>query len=149
MACSEKQLAAAKRHRTAHPTAAKEATTKWRAANPEKVRAKKRRAHGRMSDEKRAFERVRLQKWRDDNREKERTRSWRKQGLPEPTRPCPENCEICGRAAWLETRAFALDHDHSTGAFRGWLCSPCNTALGLFGDNRQVLEKAIAYLGGA
>lgn len=55
---------------------------------------------------------------------------------------CPEVCEIigCGR------RATCLDHDHLTGKIRGWLCQPCNTALGKFGDNVEGLLNAIAYL---
>lgn len=39
-----------------------------------------------------------------------------------------------------------VDHDHSTGAFRGILCNSCNTALGGFRDNPQILRRAIAYL---
>jgi len=41
---------------------------------------------------------------------------------------------------------LGLDHCHSTGVFRGWLCSKCNAGLGFFGDNLAGLEKAIAYL---
>lgn len=122
------------------------ATARWRAANPEKVLAKKRRQHARMPDAKREKERLRLRQWAKDNRAKERVRSWRKQGLPDPSRPCPDNCEACGRPAHLEIRALALDHDHSTGAFRGWLCWHCNTALGLLGDCRAGLLKALDYL---
>lgn len=130
-----------------NPEKARVAEKRWRQANPAAVNEKKRRAYARMSPEKRAAERERLRQWAKDNPEKARRSGWKKQGLPTPTRPCPENCEVCGRAAWLERRAFALDHNHATGKFRGWLCSACNTALGLFGDNCAVLMKAIAYLG--
>lgn len=125
---------------------AKDANLRWRAKHPEKVKAKKRRAYARLTPEKKEAERLRLRQWAVDNREKERERSWRKQGLPEPTRPRSENCDCCGRPEWLETRAFALEHDHVTGAFRGWLCWHCNTGLGLLGDSVEGLEKALAYL---
>jgi hypothetical protein len=126
--------------------AQKEATTRWRTKNPEKVRAKKRAAYARMTVEQRAAERARLRQWGVENRNKVREHGWRKQGLPSPTSARPENCDSCGRPEWLETRAFALDHDHITGKFRGWLCWHCNTGLGLFGDSVEGLEKALAYL---
>src|SRR5262245_26645039 len=50
-------------------------------------------------------------------------------------------CAICGSLERL-----AVDHDHTTGAVRGALCSNCNVALGLFSDSVQRLESAIAYL---
>ncbi len=65
----------------------------------------------------------------------------RRFGLPEPTRARPELCELgCGRAA------KALDHDHATGAFRGWLCIPCNAGLGFFKDNPDLVAAAERYL---
>jgi hypothetical protein len=51
-------------------------------------------------------------------------------------------CAICG-----DTKSkLCVDHCHSTGRVRGILCTTCNTGLGMFKDNKQVLEKAIAYL---
>jgi len=55
--------------------------------------------------------------------------------------PPPDRCEICEQAGPVQ-----CDHDHGTGAFRGWLCRNCNTALGGLGDNREVLLRALAYL---
>jgi hypothetical protein len=46
----------------------------------------------------------------------------------------------------LVVREFAIDHDHATGDVRGLLCKGCNTALGLFRDNREFLSRAIWYL---
>lgn len=65
-------------------------------------------------------------------------------GMPEPTRPCPDVCELCGDPPGKNR--LALDHDHATGKFRGWLCMKCNTALGMLKDRIDLLHKAIAYL---
>ncbi len=39
-----------------------------------------------------------------------------------------------------------FDHDHQTGAFRGWICYRCNTTLGKVGEDPELLEKMIHYL---
>jgi hypothetical protein len=64
-------------------------------------------------------------------------------GLPEPTYPVPEHCEICGLRSSM---ALCLDHEHLTGMFRGWICSNCNVGLGHFRDNAEALEKAARYI---
>lgn len=46
-------------------------------------------------------------------------------------------------------QSMALDHDHVTGKFRGWICARCNVGLGLLGDNIEGLQAAIAYLNDA
>jgi Recombination endonuclease VII len=68
--------------------------------------------------------------------------------LPEPTRPAPALCESCQRPPIKAGRvvAMCLDHDHSTGAFRGWLCPRCNGAIGWLGDSVDSLRQALAYL---
>jgi hypothetical protein len=50
-------------------------------------------------------------------------------------------CECCGRPAFL----FYLDHCHKTGAFRGWVCNPCNSGFGI-ADDIELLEKRVAFL---
>lgn len=53
------------------------------------------------------------------------------------------HCAICNREVVLVT-----DHCHSTGVVRGRLCVRCNTGLGKFLDDPEMLSKAIEYLGG-
>jgi len=43
---------------------------------------------------------------------------------------------------------LSVDHCHSTGKIRGILCTKCNTGLGSFKDNIELLTKAIQYLKG-
>jgi len=68
-------------------------------------------------------------------------RKWR--GYPEPTRPCPDVCDICRQA---DGKALHLDHCHLTGTFRGWLCSSCNLGIGSFKDSSDTLIAAARYL---
>ena len=60
-------------------------------------------------------------------------------------------CDICQRTQLdAEPNAIRLrlsiDHDHTTGDFRGLLCNSCNTGIGHLMDNVQVLRAAIDYL---
>lgn len=50
-------------------------------------------------------------------------------------------CEVCGNK-----RKLCIDHDHTTGKFRGLLCICCNSALGFAKDNPEILKKLISYL---
>lgn len=56
-------------------------------------------------------------------------------------------CKIC-KAPPLEKR-LSVDHHHDSGAIRGLLCSNCNTGVGMFRDDRAILEAAIRYLAAA
>jgi hypothetical protein len=44
------------------------------------------------------------------------------------------------------SRALNYDHNHETGEFRGWVCMYCNGALGLAGDNPELLRALATYL---
>lgn len=59
--------------------------------------------------------------------------------------PIGQTCEICGSAGRGRLAGVVLDHDHTTGRFRGWLCDRCNRAISAL-DHEDVLRAAIAYL---
>lgn len=113
----------------ADPARRKEATKKWQSDNREKVR-----------EGNRAWVKANPEKHRKLCRESQR----RRKGVPVPTRACPAVCELCGNPP--RKKILAVDHDHATGKFRGWLCWHCNTALGKFGDNLAGVQLALNYL---
>lgn len=105
-------------------------------------------------EHERALARERSRRYRERHPEKaaERFRRWKAknpgywrkgQGLPEPTRPEPLECECCNE---ITAQGLHLDHDHETGEFRGWLCFGCNTALGKLGDNLEGVMRLVRYL---
>lgn len=61
-------------------------------------------------------------------------------------------CAICGEDEPSEHGRtgtkfrLSVDHDHKTGAVRSLLCQKCNRAIGLFGDNPELVQKAVEYL---
>jgi hypothetical protein len=54
-------------------------------------------------------------------------------------------CAICGKPC-VTGRRLAIDHNHKTGMVRALLCTRCNNGLGNFGDDHELLQKAIDYL---
>jgi len=63
-------------------------------------------------------------------------------------------CAICGKplsigpAPNLKYRIFypVVDHNHSTGAIRGLLCSSCNSGIGYLQDRPEICDAAAKYL---
>jgi hypothetical protein len=53
-------------------------------------------------------------------------------------------CAICTRLPGK--RELAVDHDHDTNLIRELLCVSCNLGLGYFGDDPDLLLKAVTYL---
>jgi len=53
----------------------------------------------------------------------------------------PSVCDVCGRGGRI-----CFDHCHNSNIFRGWLCSSCNTVLGLMMDNPTLLRELAGYL---
>lgn len=62
------------------------------------------------------------------------------------------HCPVCLKKFIREHKNdVVLDHSHTDGSIRGWLCSSCNTSIGKFGDDVTVLQRAIEWIsiGGA
>lgn len=55
-------------------------------------------------------------------------------------------CACCSKKANNDGRRLFVDHCHETGEVRGLLCQPCNTAIGLLGDNLEGVKNALSYL---
>lgn len=56
-------------------------------------------------------------------------------------------CPICNKMSIVGVTAnLVVDHDHKTGKGRTWICDSCNTGLGRFKDDIDLLKKVIKYL---
>jgi len=60
--------------------------------------------------------------------------------------PKPDKCEVCGTLGSSQRKGLQYDHNHTTKKFRGWLCTGCNTTLGLVKENPKILKALIKYL---
>jgi hypothetical protein len=56
-------------------------------------------------------------------------------------------CPICKKPSIpFVTANLVIDHDHETGNAREWICDSCNTGLGRFKDNIELMQEALKYL---
>lgn len=53
-------------------------------------------------------------------------------------------CAICGKSSGQ--RRLDIDHCHASGHIRGLLCNRCNQAIGLLGDNHNIIKNALSYI---
>jgi len=119
----------------------------WRKANPDKVGAIYARAEA-----KRKLLPPGTTRCRDKEKEAKRVREYKlrvKFGISseEYERRHKAQGGVCAICQGLSTRRyFDVDHDHHTREFRGLLCSPCNTSLGLLRERVDLFEAAIRYL---
>lgn len=56
------------------------------------------------------------------------------------------SCAICGTHQDDLDYDLYVDHDHDTEEVRGLLCASCNSGLGFFHDDEELLQNAIDYL---
>ncbi len=113
-----------------------EANRAWQAKNPEHAKETwKRAAKKRYTTEER------------------RRRLLKAYGLTEgqyaTMRDRSNGCHICGVAFdpnGGRLHGEHIDHCHRTGKVRGLLCFRCNTAIGSFNDDPEIMKRAIAYV---
>ncbi len=56
-------------------------------------------------------------------------------------------CPICNRKFMRWHKAdVCLDHSHTDGSVRGWICGSCNTSIGKFHDDPNILQKALDWI---
>lgn len=56
-------------------------------------------------------------------------------------------CPICKKRTIAGvTSKVVLEHDHNTGKPGGWICDSCNTGLGRFKDDVELLKSGIEFL---
>lgn len=55
-------------------------------------------------------------------------------------------CYICGIEGGYNNKPLYVDHCHKSGVVRKLLCQHCNSGLGMFKDNPELLTKAVDYL---
>lgn len=92
--------------------------------HPERREAQQRRDYYKKNPEKYAqYAEKRKAKWRAKS--------------AEMVKPCP----LCG-----DIKRLVWDHNHVTGEFRDYICGGCNSGLGYFKDNPELLRKAALYL---
>ena len=85
-------------------------------------------------------------RWRTDTEYREKLYTGRYGLSPDDYRKLVQQqggvCAICRKA----DRALVIDHCHATNVVRRLLCRKCNTGLGQFDDDPDVLRAAAAYL---
>ena len=55
-------------------------------------------------------------------------------------------CPICTKITIAGLSKIVIDHDHKSGEVRGFICESCNTGIGRFKDNIEILQNAIEWL---
>lgn len=59
----------------------------------------------------------------------------------------PFECPVCKKRTIAGvTSKLVLEHNHLTGKVGGWICDSCNTGLGRFKDDVELLKSAIEFL---
>ena len=125
---------------------------RWQRENKDKARI----SRDRYLKKNRGVIAQRTREWRENNPQKlkELRPHWHRKTLYGITREEYEKkmidqdgkCAICSHLPKKDQKKLCVDHCHSTGLFRGLLCQSCNRGIGLIGENKATLIKAIEYL---
>ena len=138
LANQDKLLAAKRLDYASSSEKYKKRTRKYRASNKEKIKEYNQKRPILASEERRASA---LRSRHGMSLEQFLALNARQNGL----------CAICGNPPSPKKKYLSVDHNHALPKGhpkrnRGLLCHLCNSALGLFKDNPEILKKAIAYL---
>jgi 5-methylcytosine-specific restriction endonuclease McrA len=124
----------AKEYRQNHPEQIKLYQKEYRKNNPEKLRKSKKEWNDAHKEEMKEYQKIYNLKSNYGISVEEYENLLAKQN---------GKCAICGN---LFVKTPYVDHDHITGKVRGLLCHQCNSGLGYFKDNLELLNKAVNYL---
>jgi hypothetical protein len=86
----------------------------------------------------------------DCNRKQSRIVKNLKRNYPYPDKYY--QCPICTRnetsilSKSKYKTAFVLEHDHSSGVYRGYVCQDCNTAIARLHDDIESAKRLVEYL---
>ena len=69
----------------------------------------------------------------------------KKWDLKKPKDFNPFTCPICNKTTIAGISKIVLDHNHQTGEVRGYLCESCNTGIGRFDDNLDLLDILLRW----
>ena len=123
-------------------------STRWRAENKDKKAEYNRIYREKNKDKKAEYNRI----YREQNKEK-LAAYMRQYGLAqygltleEYEAMLDEQIGVCAICKTSGEGNLAVDHDHKTGKIRGLLCKKCNSALGFFGDDYQLVKTAESYM---
>lgn len=68
---------------------------------------------------------------------------------PRPPIGKPFHCPVCDRVIIRQYKNdVTLDHSHSDGRIRGWICRQCNSSIGMMDDDINILRRAIKWVQG-
>lgn len=142
---SEKNREASRKWREANPELANALTREWRAKNKEKVKVQNAAWRAaRTPEELSAY-------GREAYRRHRRTHHLNKKfGLSNDQYEAmvlaqDGRCALCPRTDHPEKR-LAVDHDHQTGKIRALLCDRCNRGIGLLDEDAARLRASADYL---
>ena len=126
-----------------------------RCSERRKIKAAEIRAYQkRYYRENHARLRAKNRKWHAEHKDRTRDRTWELRKLYNLTHAQYESildsqggtCAICLNPEPVKGRCLAVDHCHKTGRVRGLLCGRCNTGIGNFREDPELLKTAIAYI---
>lgn len=55
-----------------------------------------------------------------------------------------DSCQICLTKS--SSTRMHIDHDHTTGKVRGYICGSCNTSIGVIAESSENMARSVEYL---